>query len=208
MPKAYYGWLRGIARGIGVAVASTAILGGASLTDAQQEARESGLEIFTASIVDTATRDSQEVERGNTIHVIIERWSTEEERQALLQAYEQKGTDGLLAALRKTERLGTLRKSIARSWDLHYAVQVPTADGGRRIILGTDRWLDYWEADREGKASYPFTLVELRVDKEGKGEGRIAPATKISRSQDGKLVELEQYSAEPLRLQNVRKQKD
>ena len=204
MSKAHYRWLRGIT----VAVAGAAVLSGASLTDAQQEAREPGLEIFTASIVDAERREPSEAERGDTIHVIIERWSTEEERQALVQAFEQKGSDGLLSALRKTETLGTLRKSIARSWDIHYAVQVPTADGGRRIIVGTDRWVDYWEAGREEKASYPFTLVELRLDKEDKGEGRVAPATKISRSQDGKHFELEHYSAEPLLLRDVRKQKN
>lgn len=207
MSKAYYGWRRGIARGIGVAVASAAVLGGASLMEAQ-EAPKPTLEIFTASIVDAGAREPSEKERGDLIHVIIERWSTEEERQALVQAFEQKGADGLLAALRKTEPLGTLRKSIARSWDLHYAVQVPTADGGRRIIVGTDRWVDYWEADREEKASYPFTLIELHLDKEDKGDGRIAPATKISRSQDGKNFEIEHYSAEPLLLRDVRKQKN
>lgn len=204
MGKAHYCWLRGIA----VAVASAAVLGGASLTDAQQEARKPALEIFTASIVDTESRDPGEKERGDLIHLIIERWSTEEERQALVQAFEQKGADGLVSALRKAERLGTMRKSIARSWDIHYAVQVPTADGGRRIIVGTDRWLDYWETNREEKESYPFTLIELRLDKEDKGDGRVAPATKISRSKDGKHFELEHYSSEPLLLRDVRKQKN
>lgn len=204
MSKAYYCRLRGIA----VAVASAAVLGGASLAHAQQAAREPGLEIFTAYIVDTETRDPSEKKQGDLIHVIIERWSTEQERQALVQAFEQKGADGLLAALRKSESLGKLRKSIARSWDLRYAVQVPTADGGRRIVVATDRWLDYWEANREEKASYPFTLIELRLDKEDKGDGRASPATKISRSQDGKHFELDHYSSEPLRLEDVRKQKN
>ena len=140
--------------------------------------------------------------------MIIERWSTEQERQALVQAFDEKGPNGLLSALRETERLGTLRKSIARSWDLHYAIQVPTADGGRRIIVGTDRYVDFWEANREEKASYPFTLIELHLDKEGKGDGRISLATKISRSKDGKHFELEHYFSEPLRLRDVRTQKD
>lgn len=204
MPNAFYGWRRRIA----VAVASAAFLSGASLTDAQQKAPEPTLEIFTASIVDTETRDPSEAERGDLIYVIIERWSTEEERQALVQAFDEKGANGLLAALRKTEPLGKLRKSIARTWDLYYAVQVPTADGGRRIIVGTDRPVDYWEAGREEKASYPFTLIELRLDKEDKGDGRVSPATKISRSKDGKHIELEHYVSEPLRLKDVRKQKD
>lgn len=204
MPNAYFGWRQGIA----VAVASAVVLCGVALTEAQQEAPESTFEIFSASIVNTAAREPSEVERGDSIRVIIERWSTEQERQALVEAFDQKGTPGLLSALRKTERLGTLKKSIVRSWDLHYAVQVPTADGGRRIILGTDRWVDAWEVNREEKAGYPFTLIELHLDKEDNGDGRISPATKISRSKDGGHIELEHYSSEPLRLKDVRKQKE
>jgi hypothetical protein len=204
MPNAFYGWRQRIA----VAVASAAFLSGAALTDAQQKAPEPTLEKFTASIVDTVTRDPSEAERGDLIYVVIERWSTEEERQALVRAFEEKGAGGLLSALRKTEPVGKLRKSLARTWDLYYAVQVPAADGGRRIIVGTDRPVDYWEVNREEKASYPFTLIELRLDKEDKGDGRIAPATKISRSKDGKHFELEHYAAEPMRLKDVHKQKD
>jgi hypothetical protein len=203
MPNAYYGWRPRIV----VAVASAAILSGAALMGAQ-EAPEPTLEIFSGHIVDTETREPNESERGDHIRVIIERWSTEQERQALVQAFEEKGTDGLLSALRKTERLGTLRKSISRSWDLRYAVQVPTADGGRRIIVGTYRYVDFWEANREKKASYPFTLIELHLDKEDKGDGRISQASKISRSKDGKQIELEHYFSEPLRLRDVRTQKD
>lgn len=203
MPNAFYGWRQRIA----VALASAAVLSGASLMDAQQDAPEH-LEIFSGYIVDSETREPSEAERGDHVRVIIERWSTEEERQALVQAFEEKGPNGLLSALRNMERLGSMGKSIARSWDLHYAIQVPTEDGGRRIIVGTDRYVDIWEANREEKDSYPFTLVELRLDKEGTGDGRVAPAAKISRSKDGKHFELENYAAEPLRLRDVRTQKN
>lgn len=203
MPNAYHGWRRSLARrGVAVAIASAAVLGGVSLTDAQPK---STLEVYSATIAGVET--PEEPRRGD-IRVIIERWSTEEERQALVQAYDQKGPAGLLSALRETKRLGTLRTSKNFDWDLHYAVQVPTADGGRRIIVATDRRVDAWEVDREGKTDYPFTLIELSVDKDGNGEGRASAASKIGRSEDGARIELEHYSADPLRLLNVRKQKN
>jgi len=140
---------------------------------------------------------------------IIDRWSTEEERQALVQAFDQKGAKGLLAALQETKRLGTLRSSTAFEWDLRYAVQVPTEDGGRRIIVGTERRVNYWQTNGGTKTlEYPFTLVELHLDKDDKGEGRVSLATKITRSKDGKRIELENYSAEPVHLQDVHRQKD
>ena len=205
MPNAYHGWRRGIA----VAVASAAVLGGVSLTDAQQKAHEPTLEIFSASVVNMEKAgEPGAAGRGGRIRVIIERWSTDQERQALVQAFDQKGPTGLLSALQNTERVGTLRTSTDLDWGLHYAVQVPTADGGRRIIVGTDRQVNYWEVNRDKKTGYPFTLIELSVDKEGNGEGRMSLATKIGRSKDGERIELEHYDADPLRLKDVRKQKE
>ena len=143
-----------------------------------------------------------------TVQVIIDRWSTEAERQTLIKAFQEKGPEGLLAALQKTERVGTLRTSNRLGWDLHYAVQAPTPDGGRRIMVATDRAIAFEEASRNTRTmDYPFTLVEMRLDKDHKGEGRMSLATKIVRSKDGKTLELENYGSEPVRLKNVRRQK-
>jgi hypothetical protein len=205
MPNAHHGWRRGIA----VAVASAAVLAGAFGTDAQETVQKAAPEVFTAYAVNTGPAGGpKEAAQPVIIHVIIDRWSTEQERQALVRAFEEKGPNGLLSALQKTARLGTLRASTSLGWDLHYAVQVPEGDG-RRIIVGTERRVNYWQASRDTQATdYPFTLVELRLDKDGKGEGRMSIATKITRSKDGKRIELEHYSVEPVRLQDVRRQKN
>lgn len=205
MRNADHGWRRRLA----AAFASAAALGGASLSDAQHTVQTPAPEIFTAYATNLGTADGTRGEsRSGSVHVIIDRWSTEEERQALVQAFEHKGANGLLSALQKAERLGTLRTPNSLQWDLRYAVQVPTADGGRRIIVGTDRRIDYWEVRRDAKTTdYPFTLVELRLDQEDKGEGRMSLATKIGRSKDGQRIELENYTSDPVRLQDVFKQK-
>jgi hypothetical protein len=41
------------------------------------------------------------------------------------------------------------------------------------------------------------------VNKEGKGEGKMAVATKISFDKKKKQIELENYSSEPVRLNNL-----
>jgi hypothetical protein len=143
------------------------------------------------------------------VSIIIDRWSTEAERQTLIQAFQKKGPEGLLSALQKTERIGTLRTPNTLGWDLHYAVQAPTQDGGRRIMVATDRAIAFGEASRNTRSmDYPFTLIELHLDKDNKGEGRMSLATKIVRSKDGKTLELENYGSEPVRLKNVRRRKD
>jgi hypothetical protein len=203
MLNAQHGWRRGIA----AVLASAAMLAGAFLVNAQAPVQEAFPQVFTATAVNTGpAAGPSDAAQTVVIHVIIDRWSTEQERQALVRAFEAKGPDGLLSALQNTERLGTLRASSTLGWDLHYAVQVPAGDG-RRIIVGTERRVDYWQASRDKRTDYPFTLVELHLDKDGKGEGRMSIATKITRSKDGKRLELEHYSSEPVRLQGVHQQK-
>jgi hypothetical protein len=46
-------------------------------------------------------------------------------------------------------------------------------------------------------------LIEIHLDKDGKGEGKMSIATKISLSRDGKTLELENYSSQPVRLEQV-----
>jgi hypothetical protein len=50
---------------------------------------------------------------------------------------------------------------------------------------------------------YAFTLIEIRVDREGKGEGKMAVATKISFDKKKNQIELENYSSEPVRLNSL-----
>jgi hypothetical protein len=88
--------------------------------------------------------------------------------------------------------------------DLHYAWQTPLPDGGRRIVIATDRYIGFREAANQPRTTdYPFTLIEIRVNKEGKGEGKMAVATKISFDKKKKQIELENYSTEPVRLNNL-----
>ena len=54
---------------------------------------------------------------------------------------------------------------------------------------------------------YPFTIIEMRLDTKGEGEGRMASGTKISKSKDGKTIELENYGISPVALNQIKLQK-
>ena len=43
----------------------------------------------------------------------------------------------------------------------------------------------------------------MRFDKDGKGEGRMAYATQINFDKKKNTIELENYSSEPVRLNNL-----
>jgi hypothetical protein len=146
--------------------------------------------------------------RMQTVEIAIERWSTDEERNQLVEAFTSKGSDGLLRALQKTKRVGYIRTPDRLAWDLHYARQRPTGDGGRQVFLATDRNVRFWEVYENTRSTdYPFTLIQLQLDGESKGEGRMSLATQISVSKDKQHIELENYGSEPVRIENLRLQK-
>ncbi len=87
--------------------------------------------------------------------------------------------------------------------DIRYAMNHPGEDGGRRIVIITPRVIGFREARNQPRtADYPFTMFEMRFDKSGKGEGRMAYMTQISFDKK-KTIELENYSSEPVRLNEL-----
>jgi hypothetical protein len=146
--------------------------------------------------------------RANVVEINIERWSTEGERNALLDTLRKSGSDALLDALQKTERVGYIRTPDSIGWDLHYAKARPTGDGGQRIVIATDRRIGFWELYNNTRSTdYPFTVIEIRLDKDGHGEGRLSVATRVIPGEDGE-IELENYSAQPVLLNDVKIRKD
>ena len=72
-------------------------------------------------------------------------------------------------------------------------------------MIATDRYIGFAEARNQPRTiDYPFTLFEIRVNKAGEGEGKMAVATKISFDKKKNAIELENYSSEPVRLNNVK----
>jgi hypothetical protein len=167
-------------------------------------------EQFTAFAVNMGTAFGvPRTGQAGTVDITIDRWSTDAERKSLVDAFLREGSgDALLHALQKTKRVGFIRLPNTLGYDLHYARQVPGEDGGRRIIIATDRRISFWEAREQPRTmDYPFTLIEMRLDKNDAGEGKLALATKISLSKDKQHIELENYGSEPVRLNEIKKVK-
>jgi hypothetical protein len=144
--------------------------------------------------------------RSGTIDITVERWTTDEERQSLKGVLIEKGGgDALISALQKIKpRAGFVNAPGTLGWDLHFAHEVALPDGARRIILATDRPMSFWEAANNPRsADYEFLLLEIRLDKDGKGQGKMAAAAKIEYNEVSHTVEIENYASEPVRLTKV-----
>ena len=197
------------ARGLSAWIVAAAAAGAMVVPSAAQNNGEKlRIDAFAVSMGTMATGANAATE------ITINRWSTPAEREKLITTMVEKGTDSLLRELQRMPSHGRFRipgwmgpdpHQLALGNDLRYAWQTSTPEGGRRIVIATDRYIGFQEARAQPRTTdYPFTLFEIRVDKNGSGEGRMAVATKISFDKKKNTVELENYSSEPVRLNNIK----
>jgi len=162
-------------------------------------------ERYTAFAIDISNMSARA--RTSPVDIVINRWSTDEERDLLLSVFRNKGQDALLSELQKLPKVGYINTPGSLAYDLHFARERPEAEGGRMLFLMTDRYVPMWEAvSRPRTIDYPFTLIQLHVDKNGAGEGKASVYTKITEAKDG-TIELENFANQPVMLNQVKKVK-
>src|SRR5262245_5975434 len=154
----------------------------------------------------TATAMDQNRGAAGIIEVAVERWSSDAERARLMKVLLDKGPDKLLHALQDSKRVGYIRTPDSIGWDLRFARRTPGEDGGERVVLLTDRRIGFWEAvNRPRSIDYPFTFIELHLNRDGEGEGKLSLATKIIPDKENNIVTLENYDTQPVMLTQVRR---
>lgn len=136
------------------------------------------------------------------VDIIVERWSSGAEHKRLIEALAEGGPQALLDALQDMKPVGRIRTPDTLGYELRYARQHPAEDGGRNIVLATDRPISYWEAvNRPRTIDYPFTVIQIHMPQSGPGEGKLSIATRITES--GGIITLENYAAQPVMLNQV-----
>ena len=174
--------------GAGLVVAALVATPRPTVTQAQH------LEQFSAFAVNLQGSRPGDRSMSGVIQITIDRWSTEAERNTLIDAFDGKGQDGLLSALERMKPAGYIKLPNTLGYDLRYTREIRNPDGSRRIIVGTDRRMTASEEiNRPITTDYPFTIIELRVNKANVGEGRLSALTKIKTNKKEGVIELEAY---------------
>jgi hypothetical protein len=126
-----------------------------------------------------------------------------------MQTLLDKGPDKLLDTLQDMPRLGYIRNTNGGlGYDLRYALKEKGEDGGERIVLATDRRIGFWEASHQPRSiDYPFTVIEMHLNGDGEGEGKLSLATKITASKDKRTVTLENYDLQPVLLKSIKRER-
>ena len=139
------------------------------------------------------------------IDIIINRYSTEAERTRFVAALTEGGNDGLLRAFQKAPSIGKIGPTGVVGLDVRYAHEIPGEDGGRQIIIASDRRMSFLEVtNRPRTVDYPFTVVQLQLDKNGRGEGKASILTRIETDKRNNAIVLENFASQPVDLMSVR----
>jgi hypothetical protein len=144
---------------------------------------------------------------AGTVLMSVERWSTDAERDKLVTTLRTKGPRALLDELQNMRPVGRIRTPDSLGYDLRYAQQTRGEDGGRNIVIATDRPISFWEAWAQPRSiDYPFTIIQMHLDRDGRGTGTMSLATKVLAY--GKTIELENFASAPVMLTEVRTDTD
>ena len=156
----------------------------------------------------TATAINLDRGRSGTVEIAVTRWSSDADRTKLVTTALENGPEKLLNTLQHMPRAGYVRTPDSIGWDLHYAHHAPLPEGGERVVIATDRPISFWEAANQPRSiDYPFTVIEMHVNADGEGEGKMSVATKIIADKENKIITLENYGTQPTLLENVRRER-
>jgi len=156
---------------------------------------------FTANAVSTSPQygTGQQI-----VEITIDRWSPNAERERLVSALQTKGSDELLKQLQKNRPVGRIRTPDSLGYDLRYAQQTPLPEGGRMVVIATDRPIGFWEATQRPRSiDYPFTVIQMKIDRDGRGTGTLSYATRVI-ARGNNVIELEDFATQPIMLNNIK----
>jgi len=145
----------------------------------------------------TAFGTSTQMGRNFGVKIIIYEFSSPEDRDILIQAFQKGQNDGLVNALEKMKSVGRIQIPGTLGYDLTFIREILTPTG-RKIRFVTSRKIafgeSYWDTQTK---SFNLTAGEINInDKDkDKSDGVLFPAAQLIVNKEGELQwELNQNS--------------
>ena len=151
----------------------------------------------------TALGTSTQLGKNTSIKLIVNSYSTPEDKKVLMDAFQKGQNQGLVDALQKMKSVGRIQIPGTLGYDLAYVRAIPTPTG-RTIRFVTNRKISFGEAYRNSQSqAYNLTGGEINIDdKDNKNSaGVLYPAAQLVINKDGELqIELRKN---PWKLTNI-----
>jgi hypothetical protein len=156
-------------------------------------------EVFQAQAMGQGTQ----LGRNFSVTVHIADYSSPEERQALVEAFDKAGSEGLFNALNKMGSKGRIAITGTLGYDISFIRKIPTADGYKVRVL-TNRPIQFGEAWVNGRSTdYNLSALEFDISNEkDKSTGVLLPACQFKIDKKTKELTIENYQ-NPWKLTNI-----
>jgi hypothetical protein len=160
-------------------------------------------EVFNAFAV------SMQAGGGTAIEIVINRWSTEGEKQLLTNVLKASGSEAMVRIMQDLPQVGYIRGANTMGDALFYAWSTNNPDGTRQVVIATDRPISAAAMVAPGTANkYDATVIEMRFKKDSKkGEGKIVVAGKASIDPATGKPKITNYEGEPVMLESITSKK-
>jgi len=162
-------------------------------------ADERKAETIDATAMGTSTQLGQNVSVKATIY----EYSTEEDRQILVEAYKKGQNQGLVNALTKMKAVGRIAITGTIGYDLSFIRLIPTPSG-RKIRFVTNRELRFGETYYNTQTTaYNLTAGEIEINDsdKNKSNGVLYPAAQLVINKEGQIEF--QLNKNPWKLVNI-----
>ena len=160
------------------------LMAGASQSSSQGRPKA---ETITAVVTGTSTQAGQ----ITTMMLLIYEFSTDDDRQILIDAFNKGQNQGLFNALSKMKAIGRISLTNTLGMDISYIKMAPTPTG-RKIRFVTNRTIAYGEAYADNSnATGTFNLtggeLDLNDSDRKQSKGVLYPAAKLAIDKEGQL---------------------
>jgi hypothetical protein len=142
-------------------------------------------ETIDASAMGTGTQVGEHI----NITLNINDYSTQADKQTLVQAFEKGKNQGLVDALSKMKAAGHIEVTGTLGYDCSYIRMIPTPTG-RKIRFVTNRLLSFGEVYRDSRSTaYDLTAGEFDLNDtdKNKSTGVLYPAAEFEIDKQGEL---------------------
>jgi hypothetical protein len=137
----------------------------------------------------TAFGTSTQMGKQFPVKIIIYEYSTPEDRQILVEAFQKGQNQGLVNALSKMKSVGRIQIPGTVGYDLSFIRLIPTPTG-RKIRFVAQRPITFGEAWTDSRSqAYNLTAGELDLNDadKSKSSGALYPAAQFTINKEGEL---------------------
>ena len=177
------------------------VVGAALLMASSEKAKEAPDRYRAVTVQSKSARLNPAVQ----LDILVERYTSDSERMEYFQLLKEKGPEALLRTLGKVNvgRIsapGNVGVAVA-------AARIRETEGGKRVRLVTTRPVSFLQARRGEMADqFPYTVMDLYLDANGKGNGSVLSALKVVFDDDGQL-QIQGVGGDPVDIINVERVK-